>query len=935
MTIMKRFISIICSTILLLSACTQHEEFSGSLAVDSYSIEVGRDEGFTRVMVYGADRWHAEFVEDVEWATLDEFNYGSGRGSFRLNFAANEKLNRVAKIRITGNGESLMVDVYQEAGKVLPTLTISETAVSVPANHYKISIPVSQTLIAENLEHLKYVVVVGDEESAEECGWISAIGLNDELTALEMDIARNDSGAERVASVTLSMAGADNEAIFERSVDVCQLAAEASVEATVQPEYRHSPVEQECVIPLRTNAGYMAHSVEVEIGGQSAEQEWVRDVKLGAEALTFTLAGNDGDDIRQTDVRVWLTDADGISTNPIEFRVLQGYYRKITVAELRQIAATDGYTFDDSFMSYSVEGVVVSDCDSKNNALNPNTAYSTLDMTVSDRTVYLQNEDGACGVRLLLNSADDNIFHRGDKVTVGLGGLTIGISEAPKCWSIERVPAAAVMSHTPATGDVVEKRKRIAELTDDDIYTLVTLTDVEFVFKQGAYTNINESYVQKSALNTGNVNIVHIGDSAARLMQDVDGDAIFMQINSLCQWRRTLNVDSEGNHGVPQGVGALRGVVVAEKNSRYGDSTNNIGRYSIRPKDVADIAIPWAASSARTTLAAWHFDNKVSGAEIHTASTNGTPGEQYGWVGTFGKKATSMNRMKATDGDTSAALYCDNLSSIIDKVVTSFYATVSTACRPIFTDGYESAYIWDGLGNNGNGYWKSTTDTWSGCGISGRNVVHFCGRNELGDYTWVTNLSGWYDNDDNGPTRGFMLELSTAGVASPLTLTFSMGVGGQSCTDWTNYISTFLNKTKGYYSQNYPLYWKVQYSTDGGLTWLDGAVNSITGASEFMLHPVPAWSDTAYSDPATSVGGGTAYPNAQMSLGLVEYSFRLPAAASGVDNVIVKIIPANKRIATLVAGAENYALPLDQGRDFAKGDSFGNIIHFGGIQIQY
>ena len=175
MTIMKRFISIICSTILLLSACTQHEEFSGSLAVDSYSIEVGRDEGFTRVMVYGADRWHAEFVEDVEWATLDEFSYGSGRGSFRLNFAANEKLNRVAKIRITGNGESLMVDVYQEAGKVLPTLSISETAISVPANHYKISIPVSQTLIAENLEHLKYVVVVGDEESAEECGWISAI----------------------------------------------------------------------------------------------------------------------------------------------------------------------------------------------------------------------------------------------------------------------------------------------------------------------------------------------------------------------------------------------------------------------------------------------------------------------------------------------------------------------------------------------------------------------------------------------------------------------------------------------------------------------------------------------------------------------------------------------------------------------------------------
>lgn len=920
---------------LLLVACTQHEEFSGSLAVDSYSIEVKRDEGSTRIMVYGADSWSAELVDAVDWASLDEFTYGSGRGSFRLNFTANEKLSRVAKIRISGGGEELMLSVYQEAGSVLPTLAISESAITVPANRYKVSIPVNQTLIADNIDNLKCVALVGDEESAEMCEWISAVALNEDLTALEMEIARNESGSERKASINVSMAGADGEAVFSRSVEVNQLATVASIEATVEPEYRNSPAEQVCEIPLTTNAGYLAQSVNIDVVGTSADDEWLQDVKLGSESLSFTLLGNGGNSVREATIRIWLTDADGNSTKPIEFKILQGYYRQISVAELRALALSDGYLFTDDFMSYSVAGVVVSDCASQNNAINPNTAYATLDMTVNNRTLYLQNEDGACGVRVLLNDAASNVFSRGDRVVIGLSGLTVRVAENPKCWSIEGVPASAIMEHTAGNGDVVEKRKCISELTDDDIYTLVSLTDVEFVFKQGAYANVNESYVQRSALNEGNVNIVHIGDSAARLMQDKEGSAIFMQINSLCQWRRTLNVSSEGNHGVPQGTGVLRGVVVAEKNARYGDRSNSIGRYSIRPRDEKDIAIEWAASSARTTLAAWNFDNKVTGAEIHTASSNGTPGEQYAWVGTFGKAATSMNRMKATDGDNSATLYCDNLSSVLDNVVTSFYATVRTSCRPIFTDGYESAYVWDGLGDNGKGYWQSSPDTWSGCKISGRNVVHFCGRNELGDYTWVTNLSGWYDNADDGPKRGFMIELSTAGVSSPLTLNFTMGAGGQSCTDWSNYISTFLNKTKGYYSQNYPLYWKVQYSIDGGMTWLDGAVNSVTGDSEFMLHPVPAWTDTAYGDPATAVGGGTAYPNAQMSLGLVEYSFKLPAGASGNDNVIVKIMPASKRIATIVAGAENYGLPLDQGRDFVQGGSFGNIIHIGGVSIQY
>ena len=72
-----------------------------------------------------------------------------------------------------------------------------------------------------------------------------------------------------------------------------------------------------------------------------------------------------------------------------------------------------------------------------------------------------------------------------------------------------------------------------------------------------------------------------------------------------------------------------------------------------------------------------------------------------------------------------------------------------------------------------------------------------------------------------------------------------------------------------------------------------------------------------------------------MCLGLVEYGFVLPAAASGHDEVIVRITPSRRRIATVLSGADNYDSPLDQNVDATAASDYGNMIHFGGISIQY
>ena len=948
---MKRYIIYIICLLFAFASCEKHAEADVRLALDSEAIEVGNGEGYTRIMVYGANDWTAA-ADDAEWVSLDEFQYGNARGSFRVNYAANENISRVAKIVVSGNGRSLLLNLYQKSGSNVPTLKIGESEVDLPANRYEISVPVEAAGLEDLISDVRCEVHPADDSEAE-CDWISDIGLTGDMSALTMNVARNASGEPRRATVNVSLAGADGVKVFSCDVDVRQSGEEAFIKSDAEPVYKISPNSEIRSFAVETNIGYIARYMQIEVEYLSDSRDWIESVGLNDGELTCAVAGNTEGRVREARIAVRAFDADGNATAPLEVLVRQGYYWSMSFENFRSVTEGRDYTFDDSFISYSLDGVVVSDCKSANMAYNPNTSYQTVDTSVSARTVYIQSEDARYGLRLLLDSADDNVFSRGDRVTIGLNGATVLVSDNPVAYSIENVGSGMFVAHTAGdASSMIPKRKTIAELTDDDIYTYTSLSDIEFVFKQGAYTNVNESYVQESALNAGNVNIVHVGDSAARLMQDKNGDAIYMQINSLCQWRRTSNPQSAGSHGVPQGVGTLSGIVVSERNSRYGADDGNIGKYSIRPVDENDIAgdnaIPWEASSARTTLAAWNFDHGVSHTQIRQTDPDGKiPGTPYLWKGNYtganehlnyNANITAMNRMFATDGDESATLCCDNLASAADLMKPEIantgkdlYSTM-TNWRPHFTDGYESAYVWDGTGENVKGYWNAPATEWSG--NSSRKVNHFCGRNALGDYTWVTNLSGWYDFG-NGTTTGFMMELSSVAAGTPMTVNFSMGAGGASCTAWASYLSDFLNKTNAYYSQNYPLFWKVQYSTDGGKTWTDGATDAVTGASEFMLHQIPCWSGSVCNDPSATVSAGTGYPNSRMSLGLVEYAFVLPQGASGQQSVIIRITPSRRRIATVLSGADNYDRSLDQGVDAASGSNYGNIIHFGGISIQY
>ena len=594
------------------------------------------------------------------------------------------------------------------------------------------------------------------------------------------------------------------------------------------------------------------------------------------------------------------------------------------------------------------KGVFVSDADSKNMAQNTNTAYNKVDTSASELTGYFQQEDGGLGYRVKFDKAEDNIFHKGDHVLINMSGTEIKketTETGATAYTIYGLKPQNILQHE--TGTITKKVKKIEELTDDDIYTYTTLSDMEFVFKQGAYTNVDEAYVLASELNKGVANLGSYGDGATRLMQDNTGKAIQMQINTLCQWRRKLNATAEGNHGVPQGVGYLNGIVVSNLNTHSGDVDGFIGKYSIRPVDESDIAgeqaIPWAATQARTTLAAWNFDNGVAYNDCYKNNKKSNP---YKWNTWVGNDKANINKMCATDGDETALLWCDNLAIVTDSIQTKPYNTVINF-RPQFTDGVESEYVWSG--DNTNGYCKaSSTEDCLALWVPTVKFCHRCGSNAYGDYTWVTNLTGWYDWNEDGTTysgtKGFNIALSTAATSKPLTINFSIGAGGNMVADWKNYIgqnieNSFHNSRNGYYSQNYPLYWKVQYSTDGGASWQDGAVDAVTGADKFVMRPMACTdlkSPVYYAqDTKTTVGSGS-YPNIYMSLGLSEYSFVLPAEASGQANLIIRLTPADTEVGSRFSGPGNYKLKLNyKAQKATQASSFGNMIHIGGIAVQY
>lgn len=286
---------------------------------------------------------------------------------------------------------------------------------------------------------------------------------------------------------------------------------------------------------------------------------------------------------------------------------------EMSFADLRSKASLDGTVMEPFVL---LRGVVISDYRSANMELNPvlsldeagdmtntnvtNTTRTSVEQVVdtsaTQRTAYIQAVDGSLGFKLVFDKAVDNVLAFGSMITIDLGGTVLTREDDPERYVISGVTGTNILESEEGT--VVEKLRKITELTDSDIFTFVSVPGVEFPVKEGSYTDVRDNNALYSEVNanttTKTAQHYFFMDGYATTLVDAEGNMICCPINMLCRWRRPAE-------GIPQGSGTAKGIITYNEITRYGDA----GRYQLRVVDETGFENLNNGGSNWTVIAQW------------------------------------------------------------------------------------------------------------------------------------------------------------------------------------------------------------------------------------------------------------------------------------------------------------------------------------------
>ena len=400
-------------------------------------------------------------------------------------------------------------------------------------------------------------------------------------------------------------------------------------------------------------------------------------------------------------------------------------------------------------------------------------------------------------------------------------------------------------------------------MTDEDLFTDVTLKDISFVHKGGAY-------VYGQASMTGGKGAGHeFRGHFATLMRDKNDDVIFATINAKCHWARDLTAGIEA----PQGVGTLQGVLVTESDKAYG----TLGKYQIRPFEAASFKMDAAKAYAAKLVAGWILDKQT--VSIGQYAWNGTTSGKDGFViGAKTDAEAQQNKMHANYGitDGSAVLYTTNRTIMVSHTSIKGGGTGNFAnwqYFPTIIDGDKGH-----LANSGHA-----------------DVISSSKASSLAFYHDVASYYEWDESGAwTGNTNGLVLEFPTTSVSGDMSVSFSLSPTPYARTANTGSVTKYMIKGT---LIGYPLLWKVEYSVDGGTTWT-ACNNAVDGSKQFKMLPMVNWlNPDSFTNPVTGKTLSDVYTNTEFCPGFTQHQFTLPAAAAGKEKVMVKISPASLQLA--------------------------------------
>ena len=334
---------------------------------------------------------------------------------------------------------------------------------------------------------------------------------------------------------------------------------------------------------------------EVEYNEKSST-DWISGIVLKNNFISLDVKPNVTDIIRHAVITV--RSASGKGYIQVSQFNASSAMEEIDVTGIKALLSSEGEYVIESHIVLS--GVVVNDNLEKNGAENRLISADNQDMTYADRIVYVQNEEGTEGIKLIFSKSCADMVSRYDRISLDTYGLTLKREDNPVRYSISRIPTEALVA-TSAGDAPVEKVRTLGELTDSDIYTMVTIPNVEIPVRKGSFAPIDIRYI--------NLMVAY-----PMVIRDKDGGTSHMMVNVDCPWSRD-------GKGLPKGSGELKGIVVHEKcdnfawdvekenalvaggqNPSYITGLGTIGDYQIRPVRKSEVMISEDPSESFSTL---------------------------------------------------------------------------------------------------------------------------------------------------------------------------------------------------------------------------------------------------------------------------------------------------------------------------------------------
>ena len=479
-----------------------------------------------------------------------------------------------------------------------------------------------------------------------------------------------------------------------------------------------------------------------------------------------------------------------------------------------------------------IEGYVVSKHNGRNNEMNLNVHYASM-KNYDLSTGYIESLSGDIGFKL--SYAERPVaqkFPRYAKVVLSLKGTTLRCEKEPLRVTIEGVTEANIVRlEQRSEDDLPRKAKYIDELTDDDLYTYVTLKDCEILFKDGSFSNVYERYVQQTSFNK-RVKPNKTMDGWATLICDKKGSSIYAIVNTLCSWRR------DGN-GVPQGAGDMKGILSYTTHARYGGDV--LGRYILRPVDKEDYAMPWEADKAiYKSIAEWQWNNN--------------------------KKAFSTE-------------FGDMESITTERVLAD--VGKGTLRIPANAEAIRS---------------RDTNNPRVDAGkVEG--TIGFGGFVRYGALSIKTEARNWWNWKSNHG-EGVEVQFSTKGLSGE-SLLFGFTFAAGEISAETSY--------------GYPVFWNVEYSTDGK-KW-----TAVEGTPKKLRSLPWYWHNNV---------NGIHYDSILAGAGYTEHVVVLPKSLFGKSKVFVRVVPTEKRYATL-------GYDYNENGALRPNTMIKTVVNFGSFVVRY